>query len=205
MQHKDEELMKRMLDAVEQYRIENNGVSPTTRELARLTGVSSASTSRYLNALEERGILIRNGVRNLETRHSKASAAPLFPLLGAIACGAPLLAEENIEAFIPMPEWITGKGDFFFLRAKGNSMINAGIAEKDLVLIRMQNTAEPGQIVVGLIDNEEATLKRYYSRPDEGTVILRPENDDFDDIIVDLTTQTFSIQGIAVKILKDLY
>ena len=93
-----------------------------------------------------------------------------------------------------------GKGNFFLLRANGDSMIEAGIDHGDLVLVRCQDHAEPGQIVVALIGDDEATLKRFFPDPSKGTIRLHPENSRLDDIIVEHCL----IQGVAVHVLKDL-
>ncbi len=119
-------------------------------------------------------------------------------LLGSIACGSPMLEEENVEEYFTLPEKLVGSGKFFLLRAKGDSMINAGIDEGDLVLIKQQNMADDGDIVVALTEDNENTLKGIYR--EDGQIILRPENDDYDDIYVD----ECYIQGVAVKVLKDL-
>ena len=83
-------------------------------------------------------------------------------------------------------------------------MINAGISNSDIVIVRHQNTAEPGQIVVALVDSAEASLKRYFPHPEEGTVDLVPENSEYQTMTVDLSAQTLIIQGVAVKVVKDL-
>ena len=121
------------------------------------------------------------------------------PVLGEIACGIPKFAEENIEEYVRLPVALFGHGSFFILRAYGDSMIEAGIEDGDLVLIRQQNTAEEGQIVVALID-DEATLKRFYPEPEKRRIRLHPENAHMNDIFV----EKCEIQGVAVKVLKDL-
>lgn len=123
----------------------------------------------------------------------------MVPLLGRVACGLPRYAEENIEEYVRMPEALIGSGEFFLLRAVGDSMVGAGINEGDLVLVKRQNTAEKGQIVVALV-GEEATLKRFYPEAGKKHVRLHPENPAMKDIIV----PNCEIQGVAVKIIKDL-
>ena len=123
-----------------------------------------------------------------------------MPVLGVISGGIPKFAEENIEEYIRLPVSLFGTGKFFILRAYGDSMIEVGIDDGDLVLIRQQETASAGQIVVALINNEDATLKRYYPEPEKHRVRLHPENSRMDDIIV----PDCAIQGVAVKVLKDL-
>ena len=118
-------------------------------------------------------------------------------MVGSIGCGIPNLAEENIEEYVSLPRSMFGNGEFFILRANGESMIDAGIETGDLVVIRKQSCAEDGQIVVALVE-DETTLKRLYR--ENGKVRLHPENRDMDDIIVD----DCIIQGVAVKVIKDL-
>ena len=119
-------------------------------------------------------------------------------VLGNIACGLPNVAEENIEEYVSLPESLFGRGEFYILRARGESMIEAGIEDGDLVVIRKQSYANDGDIIVALVE-EEATLKRMY-REENGRIILHPENKEMSDIIVD----NCIIQGIAVKVIKDL-
>ena len=117
------------------------------------------------------------------------------PILGEVACGIPKFAEESIEEYVRLPVALFGRGSFFILRAYGDSMIEAGIDDGDLVLIRQQDAAEEGQIVVALID-DEATLKRFYPEPENHRIRLHPENPHMADIFVDRC----EIQGVAVKV-----
>ena len=128
-----------------------------------------------------------------------ASATQTVPVLGSIPCG-PLEEEtERIEGYYTLPTTFIGSGEHFLLRASGDSMVNAGIDDGDLVLIRRQNTADDGDIVVALADNL-STLKRLYRDYKRKCVILRPENDCMEDIIV----HECYIQGVAVKVIKDI-
>ena len=120
-------------------------------------------------------------------------------LLGSIACGPFNFGEENILETYQFPTSFTGKGEFFLLRTFGESMINAGIEPGDLVLIRQQNTAHPGEIVVVSV-GDETTLKRYYPEPEKGRIRLHPENESMEDIYV----KDCLIQGVAVKVIRDL-
>ena len=122
-----------------------------------------------------------------------------MPVLGSVACGVPKLAIENIEEYIRLPVALFGNGNFYILRANGDSMIDAGINDGDLVVIRAQDYASPGQIVVALME-DEATLKRFYPEPEKHRIRLHPENEEMEDIYV----EGCIIQGIAVKVLKDL-
>ncbi|MCH4007580.1 MAG: transcriptional repressor LexA [Eubacterium sp.] len=197
---KSQEYYKTLLSFIDDYR-EEHGVSPTNRIIASGTGVSTATVSRYLQDLRKEGKIEYKGHRGIITPKMKEEkeSTVLVPLLGSIACGIPKYAEGNIEKYIPLPVSLFGKGDFFLLHAKGNSMIDAGINNGDLVLIKKQNAAEPGQIVVALID-EDATLKRFYPEPEKKLIRLHPENKEMNDIYVEHCI----IQGIAVNVLKNI-
>ncbi|MCD8105689.1 MAG: transcriptional repressor LexA [Lachnospiraceae bacterium] len=121
------------------------------------------------------------------------------PVLGAVSCGIPKYAEENIEEYVRLPVALFGRGQFFILRASGDSMIGVGINDGDLVLIRQQDSACEGQIVIALMD-DEATLKRYYPEPEKDRIRLHPENEKLEDIFV----KDCIIQGVAVRVIKDL-
>ena len=179
--------------------MDENGCSPTNQEMADGTGLSTATISRYLSYMRDHGMLDYQGHRNIRTKmqEKKSSASIGVPILGAVSCGVPKFAEENIDEYVRLPVSIFGKGDYFLLRADGDSMIGAGIDPGDLVLIRHQDTAEPGQIVVALMENE-ATLKRYF--PEKHRIRLHPENSTLEDIYVDSCV----IQGVAVKVIKDI-
>ena len=180
--------------------IENTGIAPTVAELANATGLSKTTVSRYLTYMREHDMIDSGaGHRSIITKEAKQERQQTVrvPVLGAVSCGIPKFAEENIEEYVRLPISLFGNGDYFLLRANGDSMIEAGINHGDLVLIRQQPLANAGQIVVALIE-DEATLKRFY--PEEGRVRLHPENHAMEDIYVD----TCAVQGVAVKVLKDL-
>lgn len=174
----------------------------TNQQISEGTGLSPATVSRYLKVMREENVLDYGGVRNITTRRERQIRCKTYnfvPVLGAVSCGVPKFAEENVEEYVKLPASLFGKGDFFILRANGDSMIGAGIDDGDLVLIRQQNTAEPGQIVVALME-DEATLKRFYPEPENHRVRLHPENPEMRDIYWD----NVIIQGVAVKVIKDL-
>ncbi len=177
---------------------DNYGISPTMQEVADSVGVSKATVHRYISQMCDEGRMDFSGVRTMASTRTKAQAISV-PILGEIACGIPKFAEENIEEYVRLPIALFGRGDFYILRAYGDSMVEAGIDDGDLVLIRKQDTAEEGQIVVALID-DEATLKRFYPEPENHRIRLHPENSHMNDIFVDRC----EIQGIAVKVLKEL-
>jgi len=196
MQHKNKET----LDKIERFIcdfIDINGNSPTVDDISEGTGIAHTTTARYLAYMRDNGIIDYSGHRSIQTRESRQTMR--VPVLGSVSCGIPKLAEENIEEYVRLPISLFGQGDFYILRANGDSMVEAGIDSGDLVLIRQQCTANEGQIVVALIE-DEATLKRYYPEPKMHRVRLHPENSEMDDIYVDGCI----IQGVAVKVLKDL-
>ena len=192
-------ILRQHIDA----QIEATGVSPSVAELAAAAGLSKATVSRYLAYMREHDMIdVGGGHRSIVTKEARLARQQTVrvPVLGAVSCGIPKLAEENIEDYVRLPVSLFGSGDFYLLRANGDSMIGAGIDSGDLVLIRQQSTAEPGQIVVALIDDEEATLKRFYPDYENGIIRLHPENPLLEDIYAD----TCIIQGVAVRVLKDL-
>ena len=197
MRSKDKTQMAAIEKFVSDY-TDSNGISPTMQEVADGVGSSKATVQRYIAQLCEDGILDYSGYRTMTSTKTKAAAIRV-PVLGTIACGIPKFAEENIEEYVRLPVALFGKGNFFILRAYGDSMIEAGIDNGDLVLIRQQNYADEGQIVVALME-DEATLKRFYPEPKKHRIRLHPENSRMDDIYVD----NCEIQGVAVKVLKDL-
>lgn len=198
MRSKNPAYFELLIRFIDDY-IDNYGRSPSTQEISSGTGLSPATVSRYLSRMREDGIIDYSGHRNIVTKRNSAIETNAVPVLGSVSCGIPKFAEENIEEYVKLPVSLFGKGDFFLLRASGNSMIEAGIDSGDLVLVRRQDYAAPGQIVVALIE-EEATLKRYYPEPQNGYIRLHPENKDLDDIIVDRCL----IQGVAVHVIKEL-
>ena len=197
MRSKDKTLMAAIEKFMSDY-TDSNGISPTMQEVADGVGSSKATVQRYIAQLCDDGILDYSGYRTMTSTKTKAAAIRV-PVLGTIACGIPKFAEENIEEYVRLPVALFGKGNFFILRAYGDSMIEAGIDNGDLVLIRQQNYADEGQIVVALME-DEATLKRFYPEPKKHRIRLHPENSRMDDIYVD----NCEIQGVAVKVLKDL-
>ena len=198
MRSKNPAYFELLIRFIDDY-IDNYGRSPSTQEISSGTGLSPATVSRYLSRMREGGIIDYSGHRNIVTKRNSATETNAVPVLGSVSCGIPKFAEENIEEYVKLPVSLFGKGDFFLLRASGNSMIDAGIDSGDLVLVRRQDYAAPGQIVVALME-EEATLKRYYPEPQNGYIRLHPENKDMVDIIVDRCL----IQGVAVHVIKEL-
>lgn len=179
-----------------------NGKTPTLQEIANEIKLDKSNVSRNLKVMKERGLIdLNHGWSGIKTNKIQKRVLEMcdVPVVGSIACGTPMLAEQNIEKYIPFPKALLGNGVFFALHAVGNSMINANIDDGDFVIVKQQNYAEEGDIVVALIENE-TTLKRYYLDRKKKKVRLHPENNEMEDMFFD----EISIQGIAVKVLKDL-
>jgi len=174
-------------------------------ELAEIAGITTRSIqnyesgSRMPNSLEiTEKLAAALDVTTTYLLGAEEETTPVH-LLGSIACGPFNFGEENILETYRFPTAFTGTGEFFLLRTFGESMIDAGIEPGDLVLIRQQNTAHPGEIVVVSV-GDETTLKRYYPEPEKGRIRLHPENESMEDLYV----RDCLIQGVAVKVIKDL-
>lgn len=199
MRSKSQELMDEILKFAEEYYLDN-GHSPATSAIAAELNISRATAYRYLVEMNDRGMVEYDGqeihtavTRKLNNEINRTA------IVGSIPCGSPQYEEENIEEYISLPTAIFGKGDFFILRASGQSMIEAGIDDGDLVVVRKQNFADEGDIIVALVDNQN-TLKRFYRDEENKKVILHPENKRMKDIVVD----GCYIQGVACHIIKAL-
>jgi repressor LexA len=159
-----------------------DGQAPTVREIGKETGLrSSCSVQKHLNQLESKGYIKRDPYkyRSIELLHEGAPMTRrrtvTVPLVGRVAAGTPILATENIEESFPLPEALVPRDtDCFALRVKGDSMINAGIHDNDIVVVRQQETADNGDIVVAML-GDEATVKTFYHAGENG-IRLQPEN-----------------------------
>ena len=200
MRTKNSEYFIQIEEFIKEY-YEKNGISPSMREISQKVGISCATVQRYLSTMRDEGKIKYSGHRSIMSSQSVRDFGEILkvPVLGRVSCGLPKYAEENIEEYINLPTSIFGNGNFYILYASGDSMIEAGINDGDMVLIRVQNTADVGDIVVALID-DEVTLKRYYPDPVHKRIRLHPENRLMKDIIV----SDCIVQGVAVKLIKDL-
>lgn len=201
-----------VLDCIEAC-IQEKGYGPTVREICQSLGLSSPSTVHvHLKALEEKGLIKRDPLKSrsitLTHPHDEASVienviAPSFgravevPLVGNVAAGSPILAEENITDTMTLPTDIVGDAPSFMLSVRGDSMIEAGINDGDYVVVKEQPVANNGDIVVAVID-DGATVKRFYREKDH--IRLQPENSSMDPII----TRDCSIAGKVVAVFRRL-
>jgi len=188
--------------------VRTRGYPPSVREIGDAIGLSSSSTVHaHLAALQDKGFIKRDPAkpRAMELVYDSASGAAVergpvrhIPIVGDVAAGVGVLAEENIEETIPMPEDFTGSGELFMLRVRGDSMTDVGIVDGDHVVVRHQPTAEQGEIVVAGIPGEEATVKTFLRR--DGQVILRPENSTMEEMV--FAPNEISIYGKVVTLLR---
>ena len=173
------------------------GETPTVRDIAAGTGIAVTSVHRYLSAMKENGELEYNGRRSVSTRRMEMEQiAHAMPVLGYVACGEGQEETEQVIEYIRMPESLVGKGEFFALIAKGESMVDAGIHPGDYVMIRKQNTAEIGDIVVAL-DQGVNNLKVLGFNHNKGAYFLRSCNED-KERYGDTYPEELQIQGVAV-------
>lgn len=188
-------------------KVRERGYPPSVREIGDALGLSSPSTVHsHLSTLVRLGYLRRDPTKPRAIEIVDQSDAGLphsptrdVPLVGAIAAGAPILADEQIEDVFSLPETLVGQGRVFMLTVKGDSMVDAGILDGDYVVVRQQTTADNGEIVAALVDGEEATVKRLEKRSD--TVVLHPENSSMEPMVFDSGVQ---ILGKVVSVLRAL-
>jgi repressor LexA len=186
----------------------DRGYPPSVREIGSAVGLTSPSTVHsHLATLQKLGCLRRDPTkpRAIEVRYDPASGAVLdrapvrhVPLVGDVAAGTDVLAEQNVEELLPLPATMTGDGELFMLRVRGESMIDAGILPGDFVVARSQPTAEIGEIVVAGIPGEEATVKTLGATG--ATVVLNPANDALEPL--EFPAEDVSIFGKVVTVLR---
>ena len=198
---------KQILDLILET-VQRRGYPPSVREIGDAVGLSSPSTVHsHLSTLVEQGYLRRDPSkpRAIEVvdhgRDGDLRRAPVrdVPLVGRIAAGSPILAEEDIEEIFPLPTEIVGNDPVFMLRVRGDSMIDAGIFDGDLVVIRRQPDANDGDLVAALIDGEEATVKRL--RRDSGRIVLVPENRSYEPMVFE---EGVEVLGRVVAVLRSV-
>jgi len=174
--------------------------SPSLREIEQGTNISRQTAQRYLKALDCANIIKYDG-KTIITEHIKNNTAASvlhLPIIGRIACGSFSLEEQKIDGSLDFPSSLLEPGHYFALKAYGDSMTNIGIDESDLVIVRSQSSANIGDIVVAIDDNNNNTLKRLMHNGER--FYLHPENEKYQDIF----PAELRIQGVAVKVIKDI-
>jgi repressor LexA len=193
-----------IFDFIKRYS-EEHGYPPTVRDIGKAVGLASSSTVHaHLANLEKLGMLRRDPTKpramELLDRAGavlRGAVRPGLPLLGHVAAGQPILAEEHVEEYIDTPSACGGDSGEYLLRIRGESMKNAGILDGDLVVVRPQQTARDGEIIVAMVE-EEATVKRFYREGDH--IRLQPENETMDPILV----RDVSVLGRVVGLMRSM-
>jgi repressor LexA len=191
------ERAREILRFIQRYRREH-GSAPTIREIGRQFEISSTNGVRYyLNLLEKAGHIRRTGgiSRGIGPSHEGVSG---IPVLGRVAAGQPILAEENWDGTLELHEMFGQSGELFALQVRGDSMVDAGIVAGDYVIVQKQDTARPGDMVVASLE-DEATVKYY--QPRKGTVELVPANEKYQPIVVDGSSE-FRILGLVRGVIR---
>ena len=197
MRTKNQETLDRILKFVNKYYQEHHS-SPTINDVAEGVGVARSTTHRYLQELSDRNLIdYGRGILSAPQSAKMKTAYVSAPLVGSIRCSNPEDEEESIEEYVSLPVSMFGKGDFYILRAKGDSMVDAAICDGDYVVVREQNSAVNGDIVAALLD-DEAPVKTF--RKENGHVWLMPHNPAYSPI--DGTHAT--IMGKVVTVLRKL-
>ena len=190
--------------------LRERGYPPSVREIGEAVGLTSSSTVHtHLTTLQKQGYLRRDPTkpRAIEVRWDANSGAAIerrparhIPLVGEVAAGTNVLAQENVEELLPLPEDFTGEGQLFMLKVRGDSMIDAGIFDGDFVVVRQQEEAVKGDVVVAGIPGEEATVKTYGRKGNK--VVLNPANPRLEPMVFD--PRDVQIYGKVVTVLRRL-
>ncbi len=196
----DKQKLYDVLDFINQYG-EENGFPPTVRDICRELGIKSTATAySYLNRLNDMGLL--NKAENKKRAVTlKSGDTVKVPLIGTVTAGQPIFAVENFDGYYTLPSAEFGGDDLYMLRVHGDSMIEAGIFDGDKIVVRKQESADNGDIVVAMFDDgidEGATVKRYFRR--DGKIILHPENSTMTDFVLDKVT----ILGKVIGLLRSM-
>lgn len=188
---------RHILEAIDSFS-KDNGYSPTVREIGKMVGLSSSSTVQFhLNKLANAGLINRANELNrsitLPKRTSKAASVVSLPVLGKVAAGYPLLAVQDIQEAYPIPADMLSGEEGFMLKVQGDSMVDDGILDGDFVIVRQQETAENGDTVVAMVE-DEATVKRFYREKEN--IRLQPANSDMQPMFFDSVRLVGKVVGL---------
>ncbi|OIJ09994.1 repressor LexA [Anaerobacillus arseniciselenatis] len=191
--------------------VRKKGYPPSVREIGEAVGLASSSTVHgHLSRLEKKGFIRRDPTKpraievlNLNEEENETvaptTATTYAPVIGKVTAGEPITAYENVEDYLPLPEKFVGDDKVFVLIIQGDSMIEAGIYDKDMVIVRQQQTANNGDIVVAMTEEDEATVKRFFKEKD--FIRLQPENSSMEPIIL----QNCSILGKVIGVFRNVH
>ena len=202
MRTMNQEKLERLSDFIKQYARDNNGSSPSLSEIMDYMSMSKATAYRYVLELEKRGVVAYSGKKTLETDLQRKMRCDFkrIPIIGQIVCGSPEEQDEFVDGYLAIPkDWIDG--ECFLLRAYGDSMIDIGIDKDDLILVKKVCSAEDGAVVVALTENGN-TLKRLFW--EDGHPRLHAENQKYNTSQRDIYPKELTIQGIALKVIKNI-
>ena len=202
MRSKDPALMKKIREFVDQYYRENRS-APSAQTVGAAVGVTKQTAYRYLVEMGEKGMLeYRGGIRSSPRMAKCRTGYVSVPVVGSIRCGDPETEEEEVEEYVSLPESIFGRGKYYLVRAKGDSMTDAGIGEDDLVLIELRHEAVVGDIVVALDAEGENTLKRFAGKSRDGYILAYMNEAQYPGKV--LKVKSFVVQGVARRVIKTL-
>jgi len=202
MRTMNQEKVERLAAFVTQYTRDNNGSSPNLSEIMEYMNMPKATAYRYILELEKRGFVSYSGKNTLQTELQRKMRCGFkkIPIIGQIVCGTPDEQEEHVSGYLAIPEdWIDG--ECFLLRAYGNSMIDIGIEKDDLILVKKTCIASNGEVVVALTEDGN-TLKRLFWENERPR--LHAENKKYNPAKRDIYPKTLTIQGVALKVIKDI-
>ena len=193
-----EEKLIKVMDYIRKFS-EENGYTPSVREIGKECGIKSTATVHsYIEKLQTKGYLNKTDNKKRAVTIGKGSGVNV-PLLGTVTAGQPIFAYENYEDYYTFPVGEFKGDELFMLRVQGTSMIDAGIMNGDKIIVRRQQTAENGEIVVALVGDEAATVKRFYKK--DGKIVLHPENEALSDMIFE--PEEVSILGKVVGLMRN--
>ena len=198
----DEKKLQEITEFIKQYARENNGASPRLADIMEYMGMVKSTAYRHILELEKRGIVSYSGKKTLDAPLQKKMRvmSRRIPIVGMIVCGTPDEQEEHITGYLAVPEeWVDG--ECFLLEAYGDSMVDIGIDEGDLILVKKTETASSGDVVVALTETGN-TLKRLFW--ENGRPRLHAENKTYNKEKQDIYQRELMIQGIALKVIKDI-
>jgi len=198
----NQEKTERLVAFIKQYTRDNNGASPSLFDIMKYMDMPKSTAYRYVLELEKQGLASYSGKRTLETELQRKMRCDCkrVPIVGQIVCGTPDEQEEYVSGYLAIPaEW--AHGECFLLRAYGDSMVDIGIEKDDLVLVKRADTAENGQVVVALTEDGN-TLKRLFW--ENGRPRLHAENKSYKPKYRDMYPEALTIQGVVLKVIKDI-